>query len=301
MSKLTFMGSSLSPFSKDKPVVVNIILLCLYGFLFTLVTSGIFKIQFVYDWLKLDSQFPQFLIKPWTFLTYIFIHSSFIHIFSNMLWLYFIGMILSDLVPRKFIWRIFLLGGVWGGILFLVFVQLVFGNQIAYALIGASAGVTAIIVATATLTPRYIIMLFGFFPIELFWIAIIRVLFDLLFIADGINTGGFIAHLGGAAFGFLFMLHYKGKISIPFVDSIGEFLERMWSRITKRDYSKMNIPKRKHSVIINTDGMFPKEEKPSRKGKPSQDEIDEILDKINKTGYNSLSTEEKEKLFSAGE
>ncbi|MCC7298136.1 MAG: rhomboid family intramembrane serine protease, partial [Bacteroidia bacterium] len=152
-------------------------------------------------------------------------------------------------------------------------------------LVGASAGVTAIIIGTATFAPHYAVYLFGVLRVELRWIAVFRVFFDLLGATGTDNQGGFIAHLGGAIFGLLYILHIKGSIHIPLIDNIAELFRRKKARSPR--------PVRSASVNINR-------EKPV-KNWASQEEIDRILDKINKSGYDSLSKEEKETLFRAGD
>lgn len=150
-------------------------------------------------------------------------------------------------------------------------------------LVGASAGVSAVIIGTATFSPYYSVYLFGMIRVELRWIALFRILFDLLGVTGGSNQGGFIAHLGGALFGFLYILHIKGNIHIPLVDGISDLFTR-----TK---TKPLRPVRSARVNINRE----------EKRHPEQDEIDRILDKINKSGYESLTKSEKEALFRAGD
>jgi hypothetical protein len=180
---------------------------------------------------------------------------------------------------------LFLGGGIAGGLLYMLLFQLlpIFQHSAMHYLVGASAGVSAVIIGTATFTPYYSVYLFGMIRVELRWIALFRILFDLLGVTGGSNQGGFIAHLGGALFGFLYILHIKGNIHIPLVDGISDLFTR-----TK---TKPLRPVRSARVNINRE----------EKRHPEQDEIDRILDKINKSGYESLTKSEKEALFRAGD
>ncbi|MBS3915976.1 MAG: rhomboid family intramembrane serine protease [Bacteroidetes bacterium] len=285
----TFLGNDLNPLSRRNKAVVNIILWCTAVFVLTAILSFTTLGQLILDNFKLNTEPSYFLWRPWTFITYIFLHDGFWHLFGNMLWLFFIGIILEDLTGKVHIWKLFIGGGICGGILFLICYNLIpyFNNHGGTFIVGASAGVTAIIVGTAAFVPNYRVYLFGIIGIELVWIAFFRVLFDFMGAAGSFNQGGYIAHLGGAAFGLLYILHIKGNIHIPLVDSISRFVRNLRS-------GKKNKPMRSATVNIN--------KTPGRNAKaPNQDEIDRILDKINKSGYESLSKEEKDTLFRAGD
>src|SRR5690606_24965388 len=162
--------------------------------------------------LYLPAAFNVFIYKPWSLFTYIFLHAGVMHLLFNMLFLYFIGIILQDLLGNKHIFRIFLFGGIVGGALFLIFFNLIpgFKDQPLLPMVGASGGVTAVIVAAAVFTPNYKVYLFGIFSISLKWIALIRVFIDLAGLGDGNNDGGQLAHLGGAFFGYLYIKVVKG-------------------------------------------------------------------------------------------
>ena len=154
----------------------------------------------------------------------------------------------------------------------------VFSEVVGYKkLLGASGGVTAILVATGTFLPRYQIRPFGLFNVELRWVALFFVFRDLYMFPVSDNTGGLFAHIGGAIFGLIFILNLQGKITRPNLNQTSFF----WDK--KRD-ERMRGP-------IITD----------KKPKPNQDEIDAILDKISQSGYDSLSIREKDVLFKASE
>lgn len=284
---MTFLGADLNPFNRRNPAVINLILICSGVWIITALL-GLFLPEIVIA-LMFMPHLHFFVIQPWSVFTYIFLHDGFFHLFTNMLWLFFIGSILEDMTGKKHIWRLFIGGGIAGALLFML-LNNVFGVGGDMArMVGASGGVTAVIVGTAVMFPTYRVMLFGILPIELVWIAVFRVVLDLLGASGPVNQGGYICHLGGAALGLFYMMHIKGSIHIPGVDSIADFIRNLFS-------GKKSKPMRSARVTINSD-------KPSgsKKGGVSQEEIDRILDKINATGYESLTAKEKEQLFKAGE
>jgi len=284
---MTFLGADLNPFNRRNPAVINLVLICSGVWIFTALL-GLF-LPTVVSALMFMPHLHFFVNQPWSVFTYIFLHAGFMHLFTNMLWLFFIGSILEDMTGRKHIWRLFIGGGIAGALLFMLLNNIFgIGGDMA-SMVGASGGVTAVIVGAAVMFPTYRVMLFGILPIELVWIAVFRVVLDLLGASGLNNQGGYICHLGGAALGLLYMLHIKGSIHIPGVDAIADFIRNLFS-------GKKSKPMRSARVTINSD-------KPSgsKKGGVSQEEIDRILDKINATGYESLTAKEKELLFKAGE
>lgn len=243
--------------------------------------------------LYLPAAFNEFIYKSWSLFTYIFLHAGIMHLLFNMLFLYFIGIILQDLLGNKHIFRIFLYGGMIGGALFLIFFNLIpgFKDQPLLPMVGASGGVTAIIVAAAVFTPNYKVYLFGFFSISLKWIALIRVFIDLAGLGDGNNDGGQLAHLGGALFGYLYIKVIKGEIIMPSLS---------FNRNDSKSYtSKQRSPKLR--VKVNDPKLYNEKAGRASSNKPNQDEIDAILDKISRSGYQSLSQQEKDILFRASQ
>lgn len=221
------------------------------------------------------------LMRPWTLLSHMFFHSGIWHILGNMLWLYFIGIILNDFLPDRRIYYVFLGGGLFGGLLYLLSFNIfpVFSAQLAVSrLLGASGGVLAIVTATATLLPHYTLRPFNLFNIQMRWVALISIALDLMAIPQG-NAGGHIAHLGGALFGFLYIRTIQGALSFPSI---------RWPDFSKKP-DERHIKHRFHH----------KNKKQSNK--PRQEEVDAILDKISHSGYDSLTTDEKELLFRASE
>jgi len=228
------------------------------------------------EYLLLPSFLPKLLTHFWTPITYMFMHAGIFHILFNMLWLYWFGQIFEEYLGNKRTIGLYILGGLTGALFFVaaynifpLFSTLVTDSTV----VGASASVMAVIVATATLLPDYSISLILIGPVKLKWIALFYVVIDFLSIA-GPNAGGEFAHLGGALFGFVYIKQLqRGR------DWIGAITGIFRSR------SKMKI------AAKNSDK--------NQSGKPRQEEIDRILDKISQTGYESLNKQEKEILFRA--
>jgi membrane associated rhomboid family serine protease len=230
------------------------------------------------EYLSLPAALPKLLTHFWTPVTYMFMHAGIWHILFNMLWFYWFGMIFEEYLGKKRTLGLYLMGGLAGAFLF-VFSYNIFpffthvNAAAATTLVGASASVMAIIVATATLLPDYTISLILIGPVKLKWLALFFVIMDFLGIA-GLNAGGELSHLGGALLGFVYIKQLqKGH------DWIGAI-------------AKLFKPKSKLKVVANN---------LSRKTSdfPRQEEIDLILDKISRSGYDSLSKQEKEILFRA--
>lgn len=272
-------------FNKGNSAIRQIIMINLGAFIFTVFVGVIARLsgfapEELLTYFYIPSNLGKLIIRPWTLLTNIFFHAGFWHLLGNMILLYFIGKILEDFMDFKKIWKIFLYGGISGAMLFVISYNIfpVFNEVVGYKkLLGASGGVTAILVATGTFLPRYQIRPFGLFNVELRWVALFFVFRDLYMFPVSDNTGGLFAHIGGAIFGLIFILNLQGKITKPNLNQTSFF----WDK--KRD-ERMRGP-------IITD----------KKPKPNQDEIDAILDKISQSGYDSLSKHEKDVLFKASE
>lgn len=272
-------------FNKGNSAIRQIIMINLGAFIFTVFVGVIARLsgfapEELLTYFYIPSNLGKLIIRPWTLLTNIFFHAGFWHLLGNMILLYFIGRILEDFMDFKKIWKIFLYGGISGAMLFVISYNIfpVFNEVVGYKkLLGASGGVTAILVATGTFLPRYQIRPFGLFNVELRWVALFFVFRDLYMFPVSDNTGGLFAHIGGAIFGLIFILNLQGKITKPNLNQTSFF----WDK--KRD-ERMRGP-------IITD----------KKPKPNQDEIDAILDKISQSGYDSLSKNEKDILFKASE
>lgn len=239
------------------------------------------------NWFSLPASFSRLLYQPWSLITYMFLHSGLFHIVFNMLWLYWIGQLFQQYLGNTKTYQAYFLGGIFGGLVFMLAYNIfpAFSNRVAFEMaIGASAGVLSVVVATATLLPNYSISLLFIGSIRLKYIALITVLIDLISIPQG-NPGGHIAHVGGAAFGYLFVKLIYNKTQVPnALDNLFEFFSNGFKRS-----SKLKIQYRSNTRVTS-----------SESGKPSQAEVDAILDKIIKGGYESLTKKEKDILFKAG-
>ena len=271
----------------SKLIYINVGVFLLFSILGVLSFMFQFDISLLLNQLYLPAEYSRLISQPWTFITYMFLHSGFMHLLFNMLWLHFGGKIFLQYLSPKQLLSTYILGGISGGILFVIAYNYLPSLQVyldgAQAL-GASASVLAIIVAIATYTPNYSVQLpfIGF--VKLKHIAIFTVALDIISIPKG-NTGGHIAHIGGAIFGYIYIKQLqKGN---DFSTGFSNFLERLFN--TFKNKSKLKTVHKR----ARTDYEF-------NAGKSAQQkEIDKVLEKISKSGYESLSKKEKATLFSA--
>ena len=239
-------------------------------------------------YLTIPSSPELLLYRPWTLITHMFVHNGFLHILFNMMWLYFGGQIFLNFLDSKKLLSTYILGGISGAVFFILAMNLfpVFSDSAPFAVAeGASAAVLAIMVAAATTVPNFVVQLVLIGPVKLKYIAIVSVVLDVLLIPSG-NAGGHFGHLGGALFGFVFASQLKQGNDLS-VDVLRPFF---WIRD--------GFPKRERKIkVVHSK---PKSDYEYNANKASQQEqIDTILDKIKRSGYDSLSKKEKEILFKA--
>jgi len=242
--------------------------------------------------LALPSNIMTFLLKPWTLVTYFFTHERFFHILFNMLFLYWFGRIIYEFLGNNKLIILYILGGLIGGLLFILIYNLVpyYSNRVDNSiLIGASAGVFAVVVGAATYMPNYTFFLLFLGPVKIKYIAIFYVLLSF-FNIDGSNAGGELSHLGGAFIGFFYVQQLRkgndfGQPIIQFLNFV-KSLFKSSPKIKVSYKSKKQKTQTKKTNVTKDTGI-------------SQDEIDIILDKISEGGYESLTKEEKQKLFDA--
>ncbi len=243
--------------------------------------------EFIVDWLAIPANIPSLLTKPWTIITYMFLHVGFIHILFNILWLYWFGRIFLQYLSERKMLGVYILGGLAGALFYIASFNLfpAFEDVVLMSrALGASAAVLAIVISISVYVPEYTIYLLFLGPVRIKYIAVVIVILDILNIASH-NAGGHIAHLGGAFFGYMFISQYrKGKDLTKgvlwAVDNLATFLKpRKKIRVTYRN----ETPK--------TDYEYNKQKAEKQKV------IDNILEKISKSGYESLTKEEKEILF----
>ncbi|WOD42718.1 rhomboid family intramembrane serine protease [Hwangdonia lutea] len=263
----------------DKIIAVNLVVFVI-GLIFK---NGL-------TWFELPSDFTDFIVKPWSIITYAFLHGDFFHILFNMLWLYFIGRMFLNLFSTKMALNVYFLGAISGGFLFMLGYTLlpnVFGAT--SSLVGASAAVRALLIFICAYMPNQEVRFFTF-NLKLWYIGAAIVALDMLGLF-GLNAGGNLAHLGGALLGYYYAKQLlKGK-------DIGKGFEKIMDAFvgmfkpSKKSPLK-TVHKNKSKVGGYTKGEFNQFN--------NQKKIDVILDKISKSGYDSLTAEEKEFLFKAG-
>ncbi len=252
------------------------------------VSTGSTKHGLVLDWIAVPSEPMRLLTRPWTLLTYSFTHIGFFHILFNLLNLYWFGSLVREYLGDRKLVSLYVLGALAGVILFLLAFNLlpVFQGRPS-VLYGASASVTAIIVAAATLLPDYTFSIILIGPVKIKYIAAVVVLVSLAGL-DGSNAGGEIAHLGGALLGFLYVkqLQRGRDLGTP-VQAVGD-----WAGALLSGRPRLRVTHRGGTTATAKKGAMPK---------PEQNDIDNILDKISRSGYESLSKDEKQKLFRASQ
>jgi len=267
-------------------VFVLFLLLRIVGFLFKIPMSEAFS-----QWTALPSNLGTLVTRPWTLITYMFLHEGFLHILFNMLWLFFAGRLFMEYMGGRRLLSTYILGGLAGGILYIVAYNLfpIFSEAVVISNNrGASAGVMAIVIGVATYAPRYPVKIFFTFNAQLWMIAAAALLMDLIYLGDGNNAGGHIAHLGGALFGYLSVRQLKN--GQDWTEGFSTFMDNIatWFK------PKPKIKKVYTNVKTRNDYQY-KERKAH-----NQQRMDEILDKISRSGYESLSKEEKDYLFKIG-
>lgn len=234
------------------------------------------------------------LWKPWTLITYMFVHVGLFHLLGNMIILYFSGRIFNDLLTSRRLIAVYFLGGIAGFLAYFAAYNIFPVFQGSRSIIfGASASVIAILVAIATYTPNLELRLILFGNVKLKYIAIFFVVIDVLFL-DRSNSGGHIAHLGGAAFGYFYSLSLKkGDDWSGLFWSVADFFRDL---VAPR--SKMKVASSGGSRQTSTKSAR-SGSKTTKKAAEDQEKIDAILDKISQSGYDSLTKAEKEFLFKA--
>jgi len=234
--------------------------------------------------LYLPAPFFEFIERPWTLATYFFSQEDVLHILFNMLMLYWFGRMITDHIGNRRLINLYILGGLIAGTFYLLmfnFIPFFIQRIPELGLIGSSGSVFAIVVAAATLLPNYTVYMMFFGPIRIVYIAAFYIVVSFLGTIEH-NAGGNIAHLGGALIGFIYIRQLQRGVDL------GQPINVVAGWI-----KKLRSPRMKISYI--------NKEKLHHDSSPSQKEIDEILDKISRSGYESLSKEEKQKLFKASQ
>ena len=230
--------------------------------------------------LGFDPAFPTFLTQPWRLITYMFLHGGFLHILFNMLWLWWMGRAVEETVGPRTFTVIYFGAGILGALLDAA-LALAFGNAL---VIGASGAVTGMLVAFAMLYPRAPIMLFLFPPIEARYFVAGGIAIDILFVGAGDGIARLV-HIGGALGGYLLMKAHQNGTDLSMII---RYFEYLFGKVKPKGFGKGRKSRNKNMYIVQ-DAEIVEE--------VDQTELDAILEKISKKGYDALSKEEKKKLF----
>lgn len=280
---------------KQKDILVQLITINVAVFLILSVYWIITKLFLIqgFDlttYIGVPDSFGKLLYRPWTLITYMFVHEGFLHILFNMLMLYWFGQIYLTYFNSKSLGSLYILGGIAGALLYMLAFNTIplFLAMRPSVLIGASASVMAIIFAVAFYNPNAKVSLLLFGPVKIIYIAIFLFVIDFISLDKG-NSGGHVAHIGGAILGYIYAIQYrKGKDLTRWISRIIDW----FANLTKQSPKK---PKMKVKVKNDREKDYDYNERKNL----TNEEIDKILDKIKKSGYSSLTAEEKKKLFDA--
>lgn len=272
-------------------IIINVAIFLVLAVVYVFSTVSGFDSIFndVYNQFLIPPKFVEFITRPWTIITYAFAHSmvDIFHILFNMLVLYWFGKLFIEYLGNDKLIAVYVLGALAGGVIYLLMFNTIpfFVDRSGFSgMVGASAAVYAVLVATATLLPNYTFFLLFLGPVRIKYIAFFYIVISFLG-SVGPNAGGNLAHLGGALMGFIYTkqlqvgVNWGGWITATLYWIKGLFEPKPKVKVT---YRKSNSEKKQNAFTRTT-----------------QEEIDEILDKISDRGYESLTKEEKEKLFNA--
>ncbi|MGB1247295.1 MAG: rhomboid family intramembrane serine protease [Chitinophagales bacterium] len=271
-------------------ITINVGLFILQHIVYSVTWLMGFEIEiiesFFVKWLYLPDSFQELLYKPYTIITFQFMHSGFFHLAMNMLLLYFSSRIFSLFLSSKKILPLYLLGGIAGGLLCLLAFTFspVFENS-NFVLLGASASVMAIMGACVITAPNFEMLFFFFLRVKLKYLVLVIIAIDILTLPNG-NAGGNISHLGGLAFGALF-IYLAEKKGVDIAKPFNKIIDSVVSLFKKKPKVVFTTHKRAETTTPIT----------TKNTKDEQEKIDAILDKISANGYESLTKAEKEYLF----
>ncbi|TBW28608.1 rhomboid family intramembrane serine protease [Gramella sp. KN1008] len=279
----------------EKLIALNVLVFILFFLLRTLAFLFQLPSDFLLEWFVFPKEPLEFLVKPWSIITYSFLHNGIWHILSNMLILYFSGIYFLNYFSPKRLLNYYFLGVIIGALVYMLSYNLfpAFQGTGRSYLMGASAGVMAVLIGIASHIPNMRVRLLLIGSIKFWWIAAFLVVLDIIQIPMG-NAGGHLAHLGGAALGYLYTNQLqKGN-------DIGKWFENLMDGV-----ASLFKPKEKKAKMktVHRSGKTTKSRSSQKKAMDKDDKqkkVDAILDKISKSGYDSLSKAEKDFLFQAG-
>jgi membrane associated rhomboid family serine protease len=243
------------------------------------------------DWFCLSSNPADLLWKPWSIIGYSFLHAGFFHLLFNMMMLYFAGRLFLTFFTQKQLFAVYILSAIFAGLVFIAGYNLIPALTGTWAgMVGASAAIMAILVATAVYSPNYQIRLMLIGTVKLWHVAIVFVVLDLIN-ASVENTGGHLAHLAGALFGFIYIkLLQSGTDLSTGVSGTINFIGNLFKSRKEAPFTKVHrnaAPQYHRNTTVKPKDI-------------TQSQIDDILDKISRSGYDSLTKAEKDFLFKVG-
>lgn len=245
-------------------------------------SSGIF--DSVLSNIAIPGSFYSFIYKPWTAVTSMFVHIDLWHLLVNMLYLFWFGRIVGDLIGDRHILPLYIYGGLAGNAAYMLSYYVLGSSVIGSIAIGASAAVMSLVIVAGIIAPDYILRLILIGEVRLKYVVLVIIVLDLLAISRASNTGGHIAHLGGLLMGYVYIRSLQGGF-LPFSKE-------------KPSRNRKPIMKKVHRHV-NTSSTSPRKDQTLSPQGNLQEQVDQILDKIKASGYDSLTAEEKETLFIA--
>lgn len=258
--------------------------------------------NFVRSLFQFDPRPDELIYRPWTILTYGFTHYDIIHILFNVLVLYWFGKIITDLLGQNKLLGLYVWGVISGALLYFILYNIfpraaILGGEMPQ-MIGASAGVLSVMIGAATFQPDFSFRLLIIGEVKIKYIAAFYILMSLSGVIGG-NSGGNIAHIGGAFMGYLVMTQLQNgndwsKPVIKFVLWVKSFFIRQAKiKVSYKNEQRFGSAKSSRKTASS------RKKSSGGSKQTSQAEIDAILDKISESGYDALSKEEKQKLFNA--
>ncbi|TRO66873.1 rhomboid family intramembrane serine protease [Christiangramia sabulilitoris] len=281
----------------EKLIGINVLVFLLFFLLKTLAYLFQFPSDFLTEWFVFPKEPMEFLVKPWSIITYSFLHSGIWHILSNMLILYFSGIYFLNYFSPKRLLNYYFLGVIIGALVYMLSYNLfpAFQGTGRSYLMGASAGVMAVLIGIASHIPNMRVRLMLLGSVKFWWIAAFLVVLDVIQIPMG-NAGGHLAHLGGAGLGYFYTTQLKKG------NDIGKWFENILDSLAS--IFKPRVRKAKMKTVHRTGNTTKTRTRSTTKSKFNKDDkqkkVDAILDKISKSGYESLTKAEKDFLFQAG-
>lgn len=275
----------------EKLIGINVLLFVLLFLLKAVAFLFQFPSDFILEWLVFPKDIGEFVFKPWTIVTYAFLHAGLWHILSNMLILYFSGIYFLTYFSPKRLLTYYFLGAIAGAVVYMLSYNLfpAFSGVGKSYLIGASASVMAILVGIAAQVPHLRIRFPLIGSLKLWWIAAFLVVLDVVQIPFG-NAGGHLAHLGGAFLGYFYTAQLsKGNDIGSWFEKIMDRAGDLFSAEKKSPLKTVHRNKKRKEAKTNTQNK-----------RDHQHKIDAILDKISQSGYDSLTKQEKDFLFQTG-